>query len=458
MKKVLTDEEKYRRMTEEPVHKLTLTLAIPTIINMLITAIYNMADSFFVGKIGTSATAAIGIAFSVMAIIQAIGFTFGMGAGNFISRLLGKKEKEYASKVAATSFITAILVGIILAILGIIFLEPLVYLLGATETIAPYAKNYVRIILIGMPYMTGAFVLNNILRYQGSAFLAMLGISTGGILNLILDPLFIFVFKLGVSGAAIATIISQFVSFGILLYNSGRRGTIKIQFKNFTPTWAIYKEILSGGLPSFYRQGLASVATIVLNSSAAVFGDAAIAAMSIVTRIFQFALSALIGFGQGFQPVCGFNYGAKYYDRVTDAFWFCIKGGAVVLCILSGIIFSFAPQIVSLFRKDDLEVIAIGARALRLQSLTFPLSSWIIICNMLLQTIGKGTKASILSMARQGLFFLPTLLILSHTIGLIGIQISQPIADIMTFIIAVPMGLSVLKELNKDSNMQYSKA
>jgi len=306
-----TAEEKYIRMTETPVKKLICSLSIPTIISMLITSIYNMADTFFVGKIGTSATAAVGISFSIMAIIQAIGFTCGMGSGNYIARLLGNKEREKACRVAATGFVMAFVIGTILAIIGLIFIKPLVYFLGATDTIYPYAKSYVQVILIGMPYMTTGFVMNNILRFQGSAFYAMLGIGSGAILNIILDPIFIFGLNMGVQGAAISTIIGQLVSFCILFHNCSIGGNIKIELRKFTPKWEIYREILRGGLPSFYRQGLSSVSTIVLNLSAGVYGDAAIAAMSIVTRVFMFALSALLGFGQGFQPVCGFNYGAK---------------------------------------------------------------------------------------------------------------------------------------------------
>ena len=442
-----TAEQKFIKMTQTPIPKLICSLAAPTIVSMLITSIYNMADTFFVGKIGTSATAAVGVSFSLMAIIQAIGFTLGMGSGNYISRLLGHKNAEDASKVAATGFFTAIGLGIVLAAICLIFVEPLVYALGATETIAPYAIAYIRLILIGMPYMSASFVLNNLLRFQGSAFYAMLGIGTGGLLNIVLDPIFIFVFNMGTAGAALATIISQLISFCILLHNCGMGGTIRISIKDFTPKWKIYKEILRGGLPSFYRQGLASIAMILLNFSAGPYGDAAIAAMSIVSRVFQFALSVLLGFGQGFQPVCGFNYGAGLYHRVLDAFWFCVRTAAVVLVIMGILGFITAPSIVSVFRKEDAEVVAIGTLALRFQCISFPLSSWVVLCNMLMQTIGKGTKASIMSVSRQGLFFIPAILILPRVVGLLGVQLSQPVADVCTFLLAVPMGLSVIKEI-----------
>lgn len=440
-------EDKLRRMTEEPVERLVVSLAVPTIISMLITSIYNMADTFFVSQISTSASGAVGVAFSLMAIIQAIGFTFGMGSGNYISRLLGQKKDEFASRVAATGFFSALLFGGVLAVLGLIFLDPLVYALGATETIAPFARDYIRYILIGMPYMAASFVLNNILRFQGSAYYAMLGIGAGALLNIVLDPILIFELGMGTGGAALATIISQLVSFGILLYNSERYGILRISIRDFSPEWRIYKEILSGGLPSFYRQSLGSIAMIALNFSAGPFGDAAIAAMAIVTRVFHFALSALIGFGQGFQPVCGFNYGAGRYDRVRAAFRFCVRTSAVVLTVISAVLFIFSTQIITLFRREDLEVIAIGSRALRLYCLGFPLSAWIIMTNMLLQTIGKGTQASIVAISRQGLFFLPAILLLPSYIGILGIQLSQPISDLLTFVIAIPMGIGVLKEI-----------
>lgn len=461
MKQETTADEKFQIMTQAPVNRLICSLAIPTIISMLITSVYNMADTFFVSKISTSASGAVGIAFSLMAIIQAIGFTLGMGSGNFISRLLGQKNRQYASKVAATGFFTALCLGVILAILGLFFLDPLVYALGATRTIAPYAKSYIQYILIGMPYMTASFVLNNILRFQGSAFFAMLGIGTGGILNIILDPVFIFGLHMGTGGAALATIISQFISFCILFYNSGISGNIKIRFKDFTPKWEIYKEILRGGLPSFYRQCLGSISMICLNFSAGPFGDAAIASMAIVTRVFQFAISAMLGFGQGFQPVCGFNYGAKRYDRVQSAFWFCVKTAAIALVTIGAAGFVFSSHIISIFRKEDLDVIAIGTRALQFQCLTFPLSAWIIMTNMLLQTIGKGTQASIVAVSRQGLFFLPAIIILPRLFGLLGVQISQPVSDVFSFFLAVPMAISTLRELKSqqhDEKMRLNKS
>lgn len=442
-------DAKYTKMTQDPIPKLIISLAIPSIISMVITSIYNMADTYFVGQINTSASASVGVSFSLMALVQAIGFTMGMGSGNYIARLLGQKNLEDAGKVAATGFFTTFGIGVVFSILGWVFLDPLVRLLGATPTMLTYAKDYVRYILFGVPFIMSSYVLNNILRFQGSAYYSMFGIGLGGILNIILDPVFIFGLNLGTGGAAIATSISQFISFCLLLYASGKGGNLKIRFKNICPKWELYKEILRTGIPSFYRQGLASVTVIVLNHTAGPYGDAAIAAMSIVGRVFHFGVSALLGFGQGFQPVCGFNYGAKLYKRVLEAFWFCIKVAAIALLIIAIIGFIFAPQIIALFRRDDPEVISIGTLAMRLQCIFFPLSAWIVINNMLFQTIGKSKEASIIALARQGLFFLPLILILPLIFGLLGIQLSQPIADIGTFLLSIPMSIRITNELKQ---------
>jgi len=458
MKKAMTREERYTMMIETPVNKLIPKLAVPTIISMLVTSIYNMADTFFVSQISTSASAAVGIVFSIMAMIQALGFTLGMGSGNCISRTLGSRDDERAERIAATGFITALIVGAALAIGGISMLDPLVRFLGATETIVPYAKDYAFFILLAAPVMMGSFVLNNLLRAQGYAFYSMIGITTGGILNMILDPILIFGLDMGIRGAALATAMSQCVSFGLLLYQtSTREGCIRMKLSKFTPKLSMYGPILHAGVPSLCRQGLASVATIVLNVAANPFGDAAIAAMSIVSRYMMFINSALIGFGQGFQPVCGFNFGAKRFDRVLESFWFCLKVAVILLTTLGAISFIGAEQILTLFRRDDLEVIAIGTVALRFQCMTMPLQAWIIMSNMLTQSIGYGFRASILSSGRQGICLIPPLLILPGMIGLLGLQSAQAISDVLTSLIAVVIMVQVLGELKTKANEQAEK-
>lgn len=449
MKHFTNPEEKRKYLTEEKIPTLVLNMAVPSIISMLITSFYNMADTFFVGQIGTTATAAVGVIFPLMSIIQALGFTFGHGSGNYISRKLGQGEVEDAKKMAATGFISALIAGAIFGLVGLVFLDGLVGILGATPTIAPYARQYAMYILIGTPFMASSLVLNNQLRFQGSAFFGMIGMGVGAVLNIALDPLFIFVLDMGVSGAALATILSQIVSFCLLLRGCTRGGNIAISLKNFSPSWARYKEIARGGTPSLFRQGLGSVATICLNFAAGIYGDAAIAGMSIVTRVLQFANSAIIGLGQGFQPVCGFNYGAKLYGRVRKAFWFTVSLAFCVLLIGSIVGIAFAPQIIAIFRKEDLEVIKIGALSLRLQCIFLPLSAFVVGSNMMLQTIGKPVKASISAAARTGLFFVPAILILPQFFGLLGVQMSQAVADLCSFVLCVPLAGTTLLEMKR---------
>lgn len=450
MARGMTKEEKYRQMIDTPVNRLIPRLAVPTIISMLVTSIYNMADTFFVSQISTSASGAVGVMFSAMAMIQAIGFTLGMGSGNHISRSLGNRDEERAGVFAATAFYTAAVIGAVIFVFGTLFSRQLVFFLGATETIAPYAQDYARYILIGAPFMMTSFVMNNILRSQGNAVFAMVGITAGGILNMILDPILIFGLHMGISGAAIATMVSQIISFSILLYQCNvRPDCIKIQLSKFRPSGKIYGEILHAGLPSFCRQGLASAAAVILNFAAGPYGDAAIAAMSIVTRFMMFINSSLIGFGQGFQPVCGFNFGAERYDRVLEAFWFCVKVAVIMLTVFGLISFGISRPIIAAFRKEDLQVIEIGTLALRLQLLTMPFQAWVIMVNMLTQSIGYGFRASLVAMGRQGLFLIPALLIFPKLFGILGLQMAQPAADMLTFVLATVIVCGILKELEQ---------
>ena len=449
-----SSEEKYRAMTETPVKRLILTLSVPTIISNLISTLYNAADTFFVGQISTSASAAVGVALSLQAVIQAIGFFFGQGSGNNMSRQLGAHKEKTAEELASTGFFSSLLFSTAVTVLGLILLRPMSIFLGSSETILPYAMDYMFWILIASPFMASSLVLNNQLRFEGNSFYSMIGLTTGGILNLFLDPLFIFVFDMGISGAALATAISQLVSFLILFILSQRIGTVKIRLRSFKPELKMLKMITNGGLPSLCRQSVTSVAMICLNNAALPFGDAAIAAMAIVNKIGNFTNSVLLGVGQGFQPVCGYNYGAKLYRRVKDGFWFCVKMMSVVLLILAVIEYIWASPIVGFFRKGDLEVIEIGDTALRLRCFTLVLSSWITISNMLLQTTGKMWRASILGFARQGIVLIPIVWILPPLIGIWGIQIAQPLADLVTFAMSVPMTMSVIRKMNEGARRE----
>lgn len=454
MPKQMTAEEKLHDMTETPLLRLIVRLALPAIVSMLITSFYNMADTYFVGLIGSaSASGAVGVVFPLMSIMQAVGFMLGHGSGNYISRSLGAGETEDAERMAATGFITAFFAGLLIMLFGLVCSEPLVYWLGSTATIAPYAQQYVLYLMPGVPFLVSSLVLNNQLRFQGSAFYAMIGITAGAVLNVILDPIFIFTLNMGVAGAALATSISQIVSFFALLAGTFRGGNIRIRLRCFSPSKARFREIFRGGVPSLARQGLNSLATVCLNLAAGAYGDAAIAAMSIVSRVMMMTVSAIIGFGQGFQPICGFNYGAKRYDRVRKAFWLCIRICFSALVVLSILAVIFAPQIIHLFLATDEDVQRIGTLALQLQCVFIPLFSFTCIANMMLQTMGIAGKATLLAAARQGLFFIPAVLILSRTMGLLGVQLAQPVADVLSFLLALPLALSVLKDLKQKERL-----
>ena len=448
-------KEHYKMMTETPVPRLIWRLAIPTIISMLVSSIYNTADTFFVSQLGTSAAGAVGVVFSVMAIIQAIGFTIGMGAGNILSRQLGAKEDEEATITASTGFAFALVLSLLLSIFGIAFQKDLMRLLGATETILPYAEAYAEYIFLGCPVMCLSFVMNNYLRAEGKAMYGMIGITIGGVLNIFLDPIFIFTLGFGTAGAAMATALSQLISFCILLSFFLRgKSSVRISLMKVSRDIKLYLKIVLIGLPTLMRQGLASIASVALNVAAAAFGDAAVASLSITGRIMMFAFSAMLGFGQGFQPVSSFNYGAKRFDRVRLATKYTAFVGTILMLCVSALCIILAPAIMKAFRKDDLEVIAIGVYALRAQALLLPLTGIVTATNMGLQSTGNAVPATVLAMARQGIFFIPLILILPGFAGLKGVALSQPISDGLTFIIALFFFASFLRMLKKKENTE----
>ena len=379
-------DEQFVKMTQCSMPKLITSLSIPTVISMLVTAIYNITDTYFVSQLGTSTSAAVGVVFSIMSIIQAVGFGLGMGSGSLVSRLLGKHDDKSASKYASTGFLSAFIFGSILMIIGLTNINWLMRILGSTETILPYSRSYGRIILAAAPIMCSAFVLNNILRSQGKTMFSMIGLTIGGVFNVILDPLFIFVLDMGISGAAAAN-----------------------------------------------------------------YGDAAVAAMSIATRIYLFVRNIVIGIGQGFQPVAGYNYGAKKYERVKEAFWVTVKAGTIVVFIATIIVALNAESIITIFRADDEEVIKIGTKALYFICASFPLLAYSTYVNQMLQTLGYSKSATFLASSRQGIFFVPLILVLPIIFGLVGVQAAQPVADIITAIISVPFHVNFFKHLNKIS-------
>lgn len=444
-------QDQYYEMANAPISKIIPKLAVPTIISMLVTSIYNMADTFFVSQLGTSASGAVGIIFSAMAIIQALAFMIGMGTGNFIARMIGAGNRKLAEELASIAFFTGFGVGLVIAVIGNANIGQLVRMLGSTETIAPYAEAYASYIFVAAPFMICSFIMNNLLRFQGKALFAMVGITTGGVLNMVLDPIFIFGLDMGTAGAALATGLSQFISFCILLFMcNSREECISIHPKKFKPTLAIYGEIIHGGLPSLGRQGIASIATIIMNTMAQPYGDAAIAAMSIVNRFMMFVGSAMIGFGQGYQPVCSYCFGARLYDRVKKACVYCVKVSTIFLLAVSVMGLIFSGNIIQMFRKDDLEVIRIGTLALRLQLLTMPLQGLVVMGgNMTPQSIGYGIRATIVSTARQGWLLIPILLCTVPVFGVLGIQMAQPIADVGTFILAAVVTKGIFKDLDR---------
>ena len=439
---------RYKKLTETPVPELILRLSVPTILSMLVTAIYNAADTFFVGKISTEATAAVGLCFSAMAVIQAFGFFCGQGSGNFLSRMLGAGRQREAEEMAATGLALAFIIGAVTAAAINLFARPLAYFLGALETTVADTVSYLRIIAIGAPFMMAQFVLNNQLRYQGSAIYAMVGLMCGAVLNIGLDPLLIFVFDLGVKGAALATICGQMISFTVLLIGSHRGANIRLKVSNvrLNPHYLI--QIVNGGIPALFRQGLAAIATVLLNRACRVYGDAAIAGMSVTTRVMMFVSSAMIGFGQGYQPVCAFNYGAGKKDRVREGYFFCVRYGTVFLIVMAALCLCLAPSIIGFFR-DDPDVIAVGAVALRYQALALPFLATIVITNMMLQSMGKGVKASVTASARSGLFFIPLILILPELFGLFGVEITQAAADVLSISVSIPLAISELKKMKE---------
>ncbi len=443
-------EAQYKRMTTAPIAGLITALAIPAVVSMLVTALYNGADTYFVSKLGTSAAGAVGIVFSLMAIIQAAGFTVGQGTSSIISRKLGEKNHEEANAAASGAMLLALALGTIVGACGLIWLNPLMKLLGATDTMLPYARDYARYILFASPVMSASFVLNNTLRGEGRTRFAMIGITIGGLLNIGLDPLFIFTFGMGTAGAAVATALSQAVSFAILLSVYVRKKTIVRISPKFIPrALRVYGNIFRMGAPAFLRQGLSSAATIALNLAARGYGDAAVAGMSIVTKLFMFIFSVSLGIGQGYQPVCGYNFGARLYSRVRSGYRFTLLVGMGVMASLAAVAYLFAPQLIALFIEDDPAVIEIGAAALRAQCLAMPIVPAAVVINMTFQSVGRAGAAAFLSACRQGLCFLPLILILPRFTGIWGIETAQAFSDALTFLISLPMAILFFRNLPK---------
>lgn len=442
-------------MTGTPIPKLIMRLAVPTIISMLVTNIYNTADTYFVSRMGTSASGAVGIVFSLMALYQAVGFMCGHGSGSYISRFLGAKDEKHAKTYGATAFWMALIIGAIISALCLLFMDPLLLALGSTDTILPYARQYALWIFISGPFLTTSCAMNNHLRYEGKAFYAMIGLTAGGILNIVGDPILMFVCGLGVAGAGLSTCLSQMVSFFILLHmiRSGKtvvRYSPSLFARPASAFWRVVRNITVTGSPSLARQLLSALSTVFLNRQAKVYGDPAIAAMSIVGRVSFLVGAVAIGIGQGMQPVASFNYGAGLFSRVKKSWRFCEFVGTAFLFVLGGITFLFAGPIVRWFR-DDPEVVTIGTTALRWVAASSVLQATTVSANMLLQSTGQAESALVLASLRSGIFFIPLILILPSFFGITGIEIAQPVADILSACVSLPIVLHFIHSLGPDT-------
>ena len=447
------EQQQYQKLVLTPVEHLIPRLAVPTILSMMITMIYNLVDAYFVGRLGTSASAAIGVVLGVQSIFQAFGFMMGHGAGSRVSMALGKGDRNTADVLFSTAFFHSLVMSVIVAATGLACLTPLMRLMGSTDTILPFSRSYGFYILISGPALVGSCVLNNVMRYEGRAVLAMVGLVTGGVLNMVGDPILMFGLGLGIDGAGLSTAISQYISFCILLYMVLSRRTISrlsLRLRSNDP--AVTGQIIRTGLPSLIRQMLASVSTITLNNCAMPYGDAAIAAMAIVGRIVMFIGSAMIGLGQGFQPVCAYNYGARKFARVRKAFYFTFQLGTVVLGILAIIGFLSPEPIIRLFR-DDPAVVEIGSKALRFQCAAVVLQPFSVAASMMFQSIGRSREASFLATLRSGLYYIPLLIILPLFIGLTGIQCAQMVSDILTTATSIPFVVRFMRETPKEDEV-----
>lgn len=438
--------DNYTYLTTAPIRRVIPTMAVPTITSMLVTSLYNIADTFFVGQLDTPSTAAVGVVFSLMFFVQAFGFFFGHGSGNYISRELGARRHGNARRMVAGGFFLSFFTGVAFMVAGLLLLRPLALTLGSTPTILPFTEGYLGISLLGMPFLMASLTLNNQLRLQGNAAYAMVGIVSGAVLNVVLDPIFIFLLDMRVRGAALATVIGQVVSFVLLLRMSHHEGNIGVRWRDFSPSWRDAKEIFYGGSPSLSRQGLLCLSTMLLNHAAGAWGDEAIAGMSIVTRIAMLVMAVVIGLGQGFQPLCGFCYGAGLYGRLKRAWWFTVAVGTAFLLCVSTVGWVFSAGLIGLFR-DDAGVIAVGVVALRWQLLTLPLNAFIMASNMMTQTCRKPWRANLLAASRNGLFFIPCIQLFPLWLGLTGVEICQSVSDVLAFLVTVPTMVYTFREL-----------
>ena len=452
------ERKQFVKMTQTSIPRLVIGLGIPTMLNMMVTSLYNLADTLFVAGLGERAMGAVNVVLSLMSIIQAIGFTFGMGSGSIVSRLLGSRKREEADEVSSSAFFSVGLIGVLIMTFGLIFLTPLMQLLGAPQqtngglTTLDYAKEYSTYILIAAPFMCMSYVMNNVLRAEGKAVLSMLGLITGAVVNVVLDPILIYGFQMGITGAAVATAFSQILSFTILLilFLSGKT-IIRFKLRSISRRFGVYANVIATGFPSFCRQILASLCTVLLNWAVMPY-DGALAALGVVQKVFMLAFSISLGIGQGYQPVLGYNYSAKRYDRVRSAYLFTLVFSSVLMSFFAIICAIFAPAIMYWFLPTSPNAAAIGEVSLRLQCIGMPLLPLNFMISITYQSVGSKAIASVLSVSRQGLFYIPAVLTLPLVWGLFGVQSCQTVSDICSFLFAIPFTLHFFRKLKKLQN------
>ncbi len=443
-------EARRRMMLEDPIVRILPIVALPMVLSTLIDSFYNLADTYFVSTLGTAATAAVGVNNSLMHFIRSLGLGFGMGAASYISRLLGAKRDEEASRVASTTVFTAMGFVSLLGALAFLFRGPLVMLLGATENVRPYSVEYATYILLAVPFTVGEICFSQTLRAEGSTTYSMFGMVSGCVVNLLLDPLFIFVFRWGVAGAAAATALSKVVSFLVLLSPFLRgKSLIRISPQLFTPRWSIYQEVARMGLPTFLRSSLMSVSSVITNKYASSYGDSALAAVSVSNRVMMFVGSMVMGFGQGFQPIAGYCFGARNFKRVRHAFWLTSLIGLCICLVFGSLLFIYAPAVIGLFTTDDSEILRIGTYMVRVQCVALPFHVWVMIINGIFQATGRPLGATVLGLSRQVLCLIPAMIVLNTLFGLNGLMNAQAAADCLTMVIAVPLLIVIMRKLRQ---------
>lgn len=444
----MNKEQRAKMMGEEKIPKVLMKLALPAIIGMLVTAVYNIVDTLFVAQLGTEAIGAVSVVYPLFMLLAAVGLMYGIGSASFVSRLLGENKKDEADKVASTTFITSLFSGLLVTGLLLVFMTTVLKMFGATETIMPYALDYGKILAGGGVFTILNMTMNNLLRAEGSAKFSMIALMTGAILNIVLDPIFIFVLDMGISGAAVATVLAQIVSTILLLsFFIRKQSVVHIHLSSFSPSKKLYSELYKIGIPTFIRQFLMSFSMGMLNTAAMPFGDAAIASLGVSARVFSLVAMIIFGFAQGFQPVAGFNYGAGKIDRLKETVSVAVKWSTIFTTVSTVIYMVFAPQIISAFSQDP-AVIDIGVKAMRAMMLMFPFFGFQVIYATLFQALGKGKQAAILSLSRQGIFLIPAILILPNLFGLNGVLLAQPIADLCTIILTAYFAYHIHHELN----------